>query len=267
LGPLVRSFRVQSDTDSGHGDFRGTDGARRTGRCGGGAVRQISQPSSERDRVRCVRDLCPARRKRDDNRTPSVEELQRPYVPNTRWVRGTKTCNPCGGELAERPTSAAAPVSSNDCRRHHRLYRPDQVQLYHRTPRWHAGSALAQPTGDSGIPSTLDVPDTDRGVMMPRRKQTPLTRSSRPHQPGTAPENRTHRRSTTTPSQARRQLRTAAILRRQSPGSETEVRVQAGVGVRRFVDRIVVQRRIVHRVVVHRVVVHRSVHDRRRVHR
>jgi hypothetical protein len=33
-------------------------------------------------------------------------------------------------------------------------------------------SALAQPTGDLGIPPTLDVPETDRGVMMPKRKQT-----------------------------------------------------------------------------------------------
>ena len=32
--------------------------------------------------------------------------------------------------------------------------------------------ALAQPTGELGIPPTLDVPDTDRGVKMPKRKQT-----------------------------------------------------------------------------------------------
>jgi hypothetical protein len=33
-------------------------------------------------------------------------------------------------------------------------------------------SALAQPTGDLGIPPTLDVPETNRGVMMPKRRQT-----------------------------------------------------------------------------------------------
>jgi Domain of unknown function (DUF222) len=31
---------------------------------------------------------------------------------------------------------------------------------------------LAQPTGDLGIPPTVDVPETDRSAMMPRRKQT-----------------------------------------------------------------------------------------------
>ena len=33
-------------------------------------------------------------------------------------------------------------------------------------------SALAQPTGELGLPPTLDAPETDRSVMMPKRKQT-----------------------------------------------------------------------------------------------
>jgi hypothetical protein len=33
-------------------------------------------------------------------------------------------------------------------------------------------SALAQPTGELGLPPTLDAPETDRGVMMPKRRQT-----------------------------------------------------------------------------------------------
>jgi hypothetical protein len=33
-------------------------------------------------------------------------------------------------------------------------------------------SALAQPTRELGLPPALDAPDTDRGVMMPKRKQT-----------------------------------------------------------------------------------------------
>jgi hypothetical protein len=32
--------------------------------------------------------------------------------------------------------------------------------------------ALGQPTGELDIPPALQVPDTDRSVMMPRRKQT-----------------------------------------------------------------------------------------------
>jgi hypothetical protein len=32
--------------------------------------------------------------------------------------------------------------------------------------------ALAQPTGELDLPPKLDVPETDRSAMMPRRKQT-----------------------------------------------------------------------------------------------
>jgi hypothetical protein len=33
-------------------------------------------------------------------------------------------------------------------------------------------SALAQPTGELRLPPALDAPETDRGVMMPKRKQS-----------------------------------------------------------------------------------------------
>ena len=84
--------------------------------------------------------------------------------------------------------------------------------------------ALAQSTGELPVPN-LDVPETDRGVMMPRRKQTrEQDRRDRITQERRQ-TNRTHRRRrTTTPSLARRQLRTTTCAtnedRRLDVGSE-----------------------------------------------
>ena len=71
---------------------------------------------------------------------------------------------------------------------------------------------LGQPTGELDLPETLEPP-TDRSAMMPNASR-PATRTARPHQRRTPRTHRTHRRRRTpTPSLARRQLRTATVLR------------------------------------------------------
>jgi hypothetical protein len=57
-------------------------------------------------------------------------------------------------------------------RRHHRLDRPDGTHLRHRPGGGLIFPALKQSTGELDTPAAIDVPDADRGAMMPRRKQT-----------------------------------------------------------------------------------------------
>jgi hypothetical protein len=156
--------------------------------------------------------------------------------------------------VAELPTmseQAAAPGASSSCPTAPLSCRPPTGHTYTTEPhRASMFSALNQDTGELNIPPHPVWRETNRSLMMPRRKQTREQHRPRPHQPGTTRENRTHRRRrTTTPSLARRQLRTTALMRRLV--SEPEVGVQTGIGVRCLVDRVVVQRRVVDRAVVH----------------
>ena len=109
-------------------------------------------------------------------------------------------------------------------------------------------SALDRDTGELDIPPHTVWPETDRGLMMPRRRQpasgTAATASTRndAREPNSSPKKNDNAK----PGLPR--TTNHHLLRRLV--SEPEVGVQAGIGVRCLVDRVVVQRRVLDRAVV-----------------